>query len=213
MSKITKIEFQKRNKDRVNVFVDEEFSFACDGELIYKFNLSKSKEVDIESLIEIINEDNFKKCKTTALRIVERSYKTQKEIKDKLILKGYDNKSIEKTIMFLKEYNFLNDDSYVDMYVKDRIRNQGKNKIKYNLLRKGVSEEVIEDKINNIDSSLEEKTAYNLCLKKYNQLIKRENDNYKLYQKLYRFLASKGYDFTCVSEIVKKVMNINDFME
>ena len=213
MSKITKIEFQKRNKDRVNVFIDEEFAFPCDGELIFKFNLNKSQEVDIEKLTEIINEDNFKKCKTSALRIVERSYKTEKEIRDKLFIKGYDAKSVDRTINFLKEYSFLNDDSYVDMYVKDRIRNQGKNKIKYNLLRKGVSEEVIQDKINNIDSSLEKETAYNLCLKKYNQLIKRENDNYKLYQKLYRFLASKGYDCSCVNETVKKVMKINDFME
>ena len=29
---ITKIEVQKRNKDRVNVYINEEFNFACSSE-------------------------------------------------------------------------------------------------------------------------------------------------------------------------------------
>ncbi|SHF08286.1 recombination regulator RecX [Clostridium fallax] len=213
MSKITKIEVQKRNKNRVNVFIDEEFAFACDGELVYKCNLNVKEEIELSKIESIVKEDNFIKCKNSALRVIEKAHKTEKEIIDKLILKGFDKNSIEKTIKFLKEYNFINDNKFVEIFVKDKIKNQGRKKIKYSLLKKGVSEDLIEDKINNIDSNVEETSAYSLCLKKYNNLIKREEDKYKLYQKLYRFLASKGYSYSCISDTVKKVMNTDDFME
>ena len=42
---------------------------------------------------------------------------------------------------------------------------------------------------------------------------KREDDKYKLSQKLFRFLATKGYDFECCSEIVKKVVKRQDIWE
>lgn len=213
MNKITKIEVQKKNKDRVNVYVDHQFTFACDSELVYRYNIKVEECMDIKSILTIVEEDNFIKCKNSALRIVEKAYKTEKEIIDKLTLKGFDSKCIEKTMGFLREYNFIDDKKFTDMFIKDKLKSQGKQKIKYTLLRKGVSEELIKDKISNINSDIEEEGAYKLCLKKYNQLIKRESDKYKISQKLYRFLASKGYDYQCISDTLKKIMNTSEFME
>jgi regulatory protein len=36
MGKITKIEIQKRNKERVNLFLDGEYAFSISAELVYK---------------------------------------------------------------------------------------------------------------------------------------------------------------------------------
>lgn len=213
MNKITNIEVQKKNKNRVNVYIDEEFAFGCDAEIIYKYGIKKNNEVNAKQLMEIMEEENFIKCKTSALRIIERTYKTEKEITDKLREKGYDEKSINKTIDFMVEYNLLNDKKYTDMYVKDKIKVQGINKIKYTLLRKGVCDEVIRDKIINISKDDEKEGALKLAQKKYNQIINREQDKYKVSQKLYRFLASKGYDYDCINDVIKKVINIDNFME
>lgn len=213
MNKITNIEVQKKNKNRVNVYIDEEFAFGCDAEIIYKYGIKKNNEVNAKQLMEIMEEENFIKCKTSALRIIERTYKTEKEITDKLREKGYDEKSINRTIDFMVEYNLLNDKKYTDMYVKDKIKVQGINKIKYTLLRKGVCDEVIRDKITNISKDDEKEGALKLAQKKYNQIINREQDKYKVSQKLYRFLASKGYDYDCINDVIKKVINIDNFME
>lgn len=43
---ITKVEIQKRNKDRVNVYINHEFAFACSAELVYIHNIEKGKSVD-----------------------------------------------------------------------------------------------------------------------------------------------------------------------
>ncbi|MGG7176278.1 recombination regulator RecX [Clostridium paraputrificum] len=210
MGKITKIEVQKRNKDRVNVYIDEVYAFAVNAELVYKKGLKTNMEIDEVKLKEVAKEENLSKCKNTALRIIERSYKTEKEITDKLIEKGYDMDSIKPTLEFLKEYNFINDESYTKMYVKDRMRSQGSQKIKYALMRKGVEEEAIASALENIDKEDEMQVAMELARKKYSQLSKREDDKYKLWNKLCRFLIGKGYDYSLAKDVVKKVVNVED---
>lgn len=212
MGKITSIEVQKRNVNRVNVYIDEIFTFACDAELIYKQGIQKDAVIDVESIKEIVKEDEFIKCKNSALRTVEKTYKTEKELKDKLIEKGFEEDTIKKSLDFLKEYNLLNDEKYTEMYIKDRLRSQGRNKIKYSLLRKGVSEEIILDKMDNIDDDDENEIAFKLAEKKFNILKKKESDKYKLSQKLFRFLLSKGYDYDCCNSVVRRLTN-NEYME
>lgn len=210
MNIITKIEVQKRNKDRANIYIDNDYAFSLSNELVYKEGLKVNEKIDIEKIKVIAKEDNYLKCKTTALRIVEKTFKSEKELRDKLILKGYDDEAINKTINILKEYNFVSDNSYVKMYVKDKSRLQGKNKIKYDLTKKGISDKIIEEEISNIDREDERDTAYNLAIKKYNTIAKREDDKFKLSQKLYRFLLSKGYDYDTVSYVVRRVTKVDD---
>lgn len=212
MGKITSIEVQKRNVNRVNVYVDEAFTFAFDAELIYKQGIQKDSVIDVEAIKEIVKEDEFIKCKNSALRTVEKTYKTEKELRDKLTEKGFEEDTIKRAIEFLKEYNLLNDEKYAEMYIKDRLRSQGRNKIKYALIRKGVSEDILLDKLSNIDSEDENDTAFKLAEKKYNILKKKESDKYKLSQKLFRFLLSKGYDYDCCNSIVRRLTN-NEYME
>lgn len=207
MGIITKIEAQKRNKERVNIYIDEDYAFALSAELVYKEGLVAKMEVDNDRLSRLAREESFFKCKDSALRTIERTYKTEKEIRDKLLLKEFDIDSIERTIEFLKEYNLLNDENYVRMYVKDKIKNQGQNKIKYALMQKGINEELIKEEISKFNDDSQKEVAYDLAVKKYNVLCKREDDKYKLSQKLYRFLTSKGYDYSIVSEVVRKVIN------
>ena len=63
-----------------------------------------------------------------------------------------------------------------------------------------------------IDTEDENDTAFKLAEKKYNILKKKESDKYKLSQKLFRFLLSKGYDYDCCNSIVRRLTN-NEYME
>lgn len=207
MNIITKIEIGKRNKERANIYIDGEFSFSISLELVYKENLKANEHIDIEKLKNLAGEDNYIRCKNSAIKIVERSYKSQKEMKEKLILKGYDERTIERTLQFLKEYNLLNDENYAKMYVKDKVKREGTRKIKYTLIKKGIDDNLIEEELSKVLSEDIKEVALELAVKKYNILKKREDDKYKLSQKLYRFLMTKGYDFDLISEVVKEVFD------
>lgn len=212
MGKITSIEVQKKNQNRVNIYVDNEYAFACDAELIYKHGIKKDSSIDVQEISEIVKDDEFIKCKNSALRTVEKAYKTEKELIDKLKERGFEEDTIYKTLSFLKEYNLINDEKYAEMYIKDRLRTQGRNKIKYALIRKGISEDILLEKLENIDSEDEDDTAFKLAEKRYNILKKKESDKYKLSQKLFRFLLSKGYDYDCCNKVVRRLTN-NELME
>jgi regulatory protein len=203
---ITKIEIQKRNKDRVNIFINEQFAFACSAELIYTHSLCKGKIIDMSYLKEIIFEDNCIKCKGSALRIIERTYKTEKQIRDKLSEKEYDEKVINKTLEFLKQYKFVDDERFLEAYIKDKLKSQGKNKIKYALINKGISEELIERKLINIDKSSEQDRALKLAEKKLEVLMKNESDARKIYKKLGDYLVRNGYNLDIVQDILNNLV-------
>ncbi|NFR58453.1 recombination regulator RecX [Clostridium botulinum] len=200
---ITKIEVQKRNKDRVNVYIDEEFNFACSSELIYYHNLKKGKVIDENSLNDIIKEDNYIKAKGYALKYIEKSLKTESQVKEKLYLKEYDEDIVNKVIRFLKDYNFIDDDKYCDMYIREKLNIYGRNKIKYTLLNKGVKENIVIEKINNINEEKEKKVAYKLAEKKYKIMILREKDKFKIYKKIWPYIISRGYN----SKIAEWIIN------
>lgn len=210
-SKITSIEVQKKNKDRVNVFVNYEFAFACNMELIYKEGISKGSIIDKESLKEIVYKEEKLKAKSTALKVLERTLKTESEIREKLIAKGYDENITEETIEFLKSYNFINDESYVKLFVKEKLKSKGKNKIKFDLQQKGIDSELISKAFLEISDDVENLKAKELCIKKYNILKKSTDDERKIKEKLFRYLVSRGYDFSLSNGIIKET--INEFKE
>ena len=210
MGTITEISVQKKNKNRCNIYIDNVFAFGVSNELIYKENLKVGMIVDEEKLKKIAYEENLINCKETALKIIERSYKTKKEMTKRLLEKGYALEEINETLKFLEEYNFINDESYTKAFINDRTKTQGKQKIKYALKNKGVSDEIIEEELSKLDMEKEKENANILALKKYNILIKRESDKYKLKEKIIRFLISRGYNYEvakdAVNEILKSVM-------
>lgn len=211
MAKITKIEIQKRNKERVNLFLDGEYAFSISAELVYKEGLNTKDEIDSEKLKVLAEHESLIRCKDSALRIIERSYKTEKEVRDKLILKGYEENSINKSIEFLKEYNFINDSNYTKAFISYKLKSQGSEKIKYTLIQKGISKESIDEELSNLNKENEKNIALDIAKKKLAIIIKKENDKYKISGKLYRYLISKGYGYDVINEVVKEVMSLDEF--
>ena len=214
MPKITKIEVQKRNKERVNIYIDGEYSMAVNAELIYKENLRTDMEINIKKLQEVAAKEEILRCRSSALKVIERSCKTEKELRDKLKEKNYSDNAIELSIQFLKEYNYLNDNTYAKAFIKDHSSSKGSSRIKYELLKKGISKDIIEENmLKCIDEDIERKAALSIGKKKYRSIIKGESDTYKISGKLYRFILSKGYNYDIVKSVVKEIMNDDMFIE
>lgn len=202
---ITKIEIQKRNKRRVNIYMNDEFAFACDAELVYIHNITKGRAMEKENLEDIVNEDNYIKGKNVALHFLERSFKSAKQVVDKLMLKEFDIKTIDRVMVFLKQYDFIDDERFVELFIKEKIRSMGKNKIKFTLLKKSLPKELIYEALNKITSEQQLEIALKLGEKKLVTLSKSENDARKLYKKTSDYLARSGYDYTIIKEVLAKI--------
>ena len=132
MNTITKIEAQKKNKDRVNIYVDEEFFTGLDLELVHSLNLKKGSILDKKKLKELIDKDNLSKAKNKALRILSKAEQSEKTLRDKL--SDYDEDTINEVIEYMKELKYLDDKGFAQRIAlsNSSLSRFGKNKIKQN---------------------------------------------------------------------------------
>ena len=75
MSIITKIEVQARNKNKVNIYLDEEFYMGASMETVYKLGLKKGNEVDEKKLQELLAAEEKHKALTKAMDYVSKFLK------------------------------------------------------------------------------------------------------------------------------------------
>ncbi len=171
--------------------MNDEFAFACDAELVYIHNITKGRTMEKESLEDIVNEDNYIKGKTCALHFLERSFKSAKQVVDKLTIKEFDVKTIDRVMEFLKQYDFIDDKRFVELFIKEKIKSSGKNKIKFALLKKFLPKELIKEGLNKITNEQQLEIALKLGEKKISTLSKSEKDIRKLYKKTCRLFITK----------------------
>lgn len=210
MAIITKIEAQKRSKDRVNIYVDEEYFMAVYAELVYTHSLKKGMEIDKDSLESLLHDEIYMKAKNKALSILSKSDQSEKKLREKL-LNDYDENIVEEVIEFLKGYKLINDNLLAEKIVHDNMNLSkfGKNKIKQNLYNKGIAASDIQDAISQIDPDEEYENAKYLAEKRLKRL--KGEDKNKINQKIYHHLAYKGFSYDIIKRVLRELLNFDEF--
>lgn len=210
MAIITKIEAQKKNTDRVNIYINDEFFMSVFTELVYTFNLKKGMEINKENLKTLLDDDMYIKAKNKALNILSKADQSEKKIKEKLSSE-FEEHTIEKVLDFLKNNKFIDDKLLAQKIVNTNINLNkcGKNKIKQNLYNKGIDSEDISHAISNIDSNVEFENAIYLAKKRYERI--KNEDKRKIYQKLSQHLAYKGFGYDTIKSVLNKILNFDEY--
>lgn len=141
-----------------------------------------------------------------ALNLLKIRDRTIGELRDKMTRKGIEPAEIEKTIQFLIDKDFLNDERFVSNFIRNKqeFGTSGKYKIKYKLIQLKVDPQLIADKLAELNP--EEEKARALVLAQ-NWLQKKQSvEPEKRYEKLGRFLISRGFEIDVVREILTQVL-------
>ena len=123
---------------------------------------------------------NFEVAKEKAIRYIALSRKTSHEVKTKLSKIGVDEDIIDQVIEYLIDLNYINDEEYVDAYVRQcmRLQSQSIYEIKNKLLQKGIKKDIIENKLDKLSNTdYEEKIIKKLLegkLNSYDELKKKQ---------------------------------------
>lgn len=200
--KITAIESQKKAPGRVNIFIDDKFSFGISEKLLIDYDLYKGKEVDEKDLRKYKEGDSLGKCLDKAYRFLSYRPRSEKEMHDKLLEK-YDNNIVEETVKRLKEYNFLNDSDFAKIWVSERCNGRGKRALAFELKRKGIDNIIVEEVLSNIGTEDEYASALKLVKSraKYNGLEKNE-----AYKKIAPFLSRRGYNYDVIKRVISDIL-------
>lgn len=140
-----------------------------------------------------------------ALRFLSFRPRSEKEIQGYLKKKQVNEINSQKIIDKLKEQKFINDEEFAKWWIEQRtlIKPRAWRIIKFELKNKGISEEIIQSLEFRVQN--DEEVAIKLAGKKisrYKNLSKQD-----AYQKLGRYLASKGFSWETIKISIDEVFS------
>jgi len=216
--KVTKLVSQKRDPDRVNMYIDEEFYCGISLDGIAKFNIYLGKELEDDDLEKILFEELKNRFFQRAINYISRAIKTEVQLKRYLKELSFKKKGkwftdiskesleeiINDTAERLKEYNYLNDEVFAEEFLQSRMKNRprGKSVLLSELISKGVNAELAKEKVEELVED-----EYAILKRIYEKKYGDENMSIQDSKKI-DFLRRKGFSWDLINEFLN-----NEFTE
>jgi len=159
------------------------------------------------------SDSSYNEALSKATRFCSLSERCEQEVREKLSgwffsTKDIENiENIEKVIEYLKKEKYLDETRFARFYAQDKHRfaKWGKSKIIFYLKNKGISTEIINEAVENIDSENYSEQLKSLLTSKFKSIKYR--DLYDAKAKLYRFGMSRGFEGELVLKVVEGVLS------
>lgn len=128
------------------------------------------------------------------------------DIRNKILKKGFSVEETEKIISYLQENKYIDDARYARAYAADKVRfsGWGKMKVRMGLRAKGMSDPIISQALAYIYEKDYSETLEKVMLAKARYLNLQE---VKDRQRLYRHLASRGFETPLIISAMRTLMN------
>ena len=198
------IRFKKGKKNIYEVELDNGSILKLYDDVIVKYNLIVNKHLTDKSLKEITDYNDSLFAQYDVLKKLNTKLRCEKELRELLKKKEYNEKIINETISKLKKDGYLNRELYIKSYINDAYNfgNDGPNKIRFNLNKLGFKNEEIDQYLNQDYT----KKAIRIIDKK----IKSNNkSNYIFKEKMVNYLINLGYSKEIFIDYLNNI-NIND---
>lgn len=196
---ITSIKQQIKREGRYSVFVDGKYSFSLSELGLINSGLHVGQEISKEELEKLKDTALYDKFYNNVLNLLARRVRSEWEIRDYLKRKNSPAPLIEEILNKLSNNNYVNDREFARMWVENRrlLRPTSRRKLMAELKAKRVSEEDIKKALEQ-DETDEEQVLKELVAKK--RKIARYRDD----QKLMRYLADQGFNYTDIKSALTK---------
>ena len=202
-SVITDIQYQKRNRNRVSVFIDGEYSFSVS--LLAASQLHIGQVLQNEEIDHLKDEYNKHMAYHQSIRFLSIRQRSSYEVHRYLKEKGYSLEICEKTVSLLEEKKYIDDMAFAVFFVENRERFGPKSKfaLTVELRQKGINNEIIDTVLREID---ETKSAWNAIEKKIFRWKPLPEEKFKL--KVMGLLARRGFNYEVSHRTAEKALHV-----
>lgn len=130
------------------------------------------------------------------------------EIRQKMVEKEFGREEIDKTVAFLLDKKFLDDERFARNFVRNQLimKPQGKYILQQKLRTKKIDKKIIDETLETLSSTDEEGLAEEAA-KKFIQ--KRNIPKEKVYEKVGRHLVSRGFNWEVIKMVLDKILHVN----
>lgn len=201
VQKISGLKAQKRNPQRLNVYLDGEYAFGLSRYAAAW--LQVGQEITEQKIEELLSEDAKESAYQIAIKFIGYRIRTTSEVEKYLDRKGIEQTIINQVIERLTTNGLLDDTSFAQLWIENRneFRPRAHRVLASELRNKGISSEIIDDTIK--DTMPEEKLAYLAAQK---QVRRYENLEWNaFYQKLGSYLARRGFSYSIIRLVVEQI--------
>lgn len=200
--RITQLSEQKKNKDRMNLFLDGEFTCGILKETVMRYGLQIDMEITPEQLVQMRQQDEYSVALTKALDTVARSNKSRHELEKKLLDKGFDDACTQRVLERLEELHYIDDVMLAKQIMASALaKGEGMYRVRQKMMQKGIPEDTVHMVLAEMDEE-QELGAAEQAAKGY---IKRYADlpPLKARSMVSAALARRGFSYDIISQVVE----------
>ncbi|NQV30560.1 MAG: RecX family transcriptional regulator [Candidatus Marinimicrobia bacterium] len=203
MLKITSITQQKKLRERVSLFVDGKFEMGIDSSLVIKYDLKVGDTFSDALKHDLENDDHMEMAYLGVLNFIAFRERCEHEVHEWLFKKQYIDLE-EELLTRLKDRNYLNDERFASLFVRDRvkIKGWGPNKLRQELNSKRIEKNIIEAEIEAIRKDFDFfQIAAELAQRRLKHIAAPTLKDKK---RLWSLLQRRGFETPTISQVMSE---------
>lgn len=198
--RITAIQVQKRNSQRVSIFLDGEYAFGLSR--IVAAWLVVGQEISDDKIAQLKAEDETEVVYLKTLNFIQYRPRSSQEIRRYLMKHNTPEPVVEQTVERLQRAGLVDDARFAQAWVENRtdLRPRSRQALAFELRQRGINSQTINDALEEIDDDTLALDAARKQARRYQEL---EWQDFR--QKMCSFLARRGFNYSASMEATKQV--------
>jgi regulatory protein len=203
MPTITAITEQKRRGNRRNIFLDGQFAFGCNLNVVARFRLTVGKELSGAQIKEIEFGVVKQECFDKAIELLSHRLHSRAELLAKLKRRDWGDRVIEAVLDELKRLEYLDDTRFAKTKaaISAQQKHHGRRRAFLELIRSGVKGEVAERAIEDVYAPLDSSDMARDLARKF-LAQHRKSDPQTARRRLAGMLQRRGFDYESIRPIL-----------
>lgn len=208
---ISALERQKRNPRRVSVYLDGEYAFGIDEEIVYTQRLAKGMEMTPELRARVERSAGRVRARIVAEQCLARRMRSEKELRTFLAKKEFDADTVDAVVDDLRRARLLDDAVFARAFVRDRLafRPRGPRVLERELASRGVARDIAARVVAELTEGAASSDTARQLAGRYLARQRRHAPAVRL-RRLQDFLVRKGYDVDLVRALVREFGTVAD---
>lgn len=192
------------DKKRRKVYIDGQYAFPLYVSELRKYNIEAGAVLE-ENVYDDICSLLMRRVRERILYLITDYDRSEQNIRQKISMAGYRGSFVDDAIDSLKEYGYIDDLRFARYYAESMRDTKGRLAfaISRSLYEKGISRDVIDTVMGELDIDEDAQILKALSSKGYNEENIRQIDD-KERQKLISSLMRKGFSYDLISIYVRK---------
>jgi regulatory protein len=203
--KITDIQAQKRNRNRLSVYVDGKYSFSLDFTSFSRSGLHVGDTLSDDQVLDLSRKDEIFRGRDYALDLLSRRERTEHELKTRLFRKGFSAAAVRSVIQRLKDTGLIDDRVFAQHWVDELFssRPMGRMRAEYELRKRRVDGGIIEEVCAaRFVPGAEEALARRAAEKKLGALTGYSRETAR--RRFHDYLKNRGFDFAIIYDLMEE---------